>query len=155
MKWPWRKAPERFATFEEVFGEELDLVSKPRQVVRDNEEANQKKGFRPTEDYGSEGAGIYLGTAMAISGAAASPNMGYHSSTALAFLMTVFNVRLGWWLGNPLEARWKRPGPRWGLAYLLAELFGLTSAERSYVYLSDGGILRIWGSTNWCGGGAD
>ena len=50
MKWPWRKAPERFATFEEVFGEELDLVSKPRQVVRDNEEANQKNEATADEE---------------------------------------------------------------------------------------------------------
>src|SRR5205085_3356877 len=45
--------------------------------------------------------GISLGTAMAISGAAASPNAGYHSSPAVTFLMTLFNARLGWWLGNP------------------------------------------------------
>ena len=38
---------------------------------------------------------------MAISGAAASPNMGYHSSPSITFLMALFNVRLGWWLGNP------------------------------------------------------
>ena len=49
--------------------------------------------FRPTESYGD---GISLGTALAISGAAASPNMGFHSSPALSFLLTVFDVRLGW-----------------------------------------------------------
>jgi hypothetical protein len=60
------------------------------------------EGYRPTRvyGYGSEG-GIGLGTAMAISGAAASPNQGYHSSSAASFLMTMFNARLGWWLGNP------------------------------------------------------
>ena len=42
-----------------------------------------------------------MGLAIATSGAAASPNMGYHTSPTLAFLMTVFNVRLGWWLRNP------------------------------------------------------
>ena len=35
---------------------------------------------------------------MTISGAAVSPNMGYHSSPALSVLMTFFNVRLGAWL---------------------------------------------------------
>ena len=55
-------------------------------------------GFRSSQKYG---AGITLGTAMAISGAAASPNMGYNSSPVITFLMTLFNVRLGWWLGNP------------------------------------------------------
>ncbi|MDT9115846.1 hypothetical protein RSW44_25270, partial [Escherichia coli] len=38
---------------------------------------------------------------MTLSGAAVSPNMGYNSSAATAFLMTLFNVRLGAWLPNP------------------------------------------------------
>jgi hypothetical protein len=38
---------------------------------------------------------------MAISGAAVSPNMGYHSSALVTFLMAFFNTRLGWWLPNP------------------------------------------------------
>src|SRR6266436_4614901 len=57
-------------------------------------------GYRETKGYGDPN-GISLGTAVAISGAAASPNMGYHSSPAITFLMALFNVRLGWWLGNP------------------------------------------------------
>ena len=40
---------------------------------------------------------------MAISGAATSPNAGRYTSTPMAFLLTVFNVRLGWWMGNPEE----------------------------------------------------
>ena len=52
-------------------------------------------------DLAMEGTGISLATAMSISGAAASPNMGYHSSPATAFLMTLFNVRLGAWMPNP------------------------------------------------------
>jgi hypothetical protein len=43
---------------------------------------------------------LRLGTAMAISGAAANPNMGYYSSSIVTFLMSLFNIRLGWWLGN-------------------------------------------------------
>ena len=46
------------------------------------------------------GKSIRLGTAMAISGAAANPNMGYYSSSVVTFLMSLFNIRLGWWLGN-------------------------------------------------------
>ena len=61
-------------------------------------------GYRNSEEYGNPGRGISLGTAMAISGAAVSPNMGYHSSPSIAFLLTLFNVRLGWWLGNPGRA---------------------------------------------------
>ena len=63
--------------------------------------ADDDFGYRRTKEYGDPGDGISLGTAMAISGAAVSPNMGYHSSPSIAFLLTFFNVRLGWWLGNP------------------------------------------------------
>ena len=84
--------------------------------------------------------GLTLGTAMAISGAAASPNMGFYSQPALSFLMTVFDVRLGWWIGNPDKERpWKRGSPRFGFACLLQELLGATSDTSNYVYLSDGG----------------
>src|ERR1022692_860751 len=58
-------------------------------------------GFVPTKDYAIADGGINMATAVAISGAAASPNMGYHTDPATAFLMTMFNVRLGWWLFNP------------------------------------------------------
>ncbi|HXO27110.1 MAG TPA: hypothetical protein VOA80_07200, partial [Thermoanaerobaculia bacterium] len=91
---------------------------------------------------------ISLGTAIAVSGAAASPNMGYHSSPVVAFLMTLFNVRLGWWLGNPGRAGAKsfdRPGPGFGPRALLSEAFGLTDDQGPYVYLSDGGHFENLG----------
>jgi predicted acylesterase/phospholipase RssA len=102
-------------------------------------------GFRSTRDFAYPG-GLYLGTAMAISGAAASPNMGYHSSPALSFLMTIFNVRLGWWVGNPRRPDcWQKSGPFLGLGYLLMELFGYTDDTGAYVYLSDGGHFENLG----------
>jgi hypothetical protein len=102
---------------------------------------SSKLGYRDSKTYGDD-QGISLGTAVAISGAAASPNMGYHSSPALAFLLTLFNVRLGWWLGNPGgagENTYTRSGPRFAIKPLLSELFGETTNASSYVYLSDGG----------------
>jgi hypothetical protein len=103
-----------------------------------------RPAYRPTDVYaypvkGGQEGGPALGTAMAISGAAASPNMGAQSTAALEFLMTIFDVRLGWWLGNPLLGAWQKSGPPFGLFYLLAEMFGLTSLRRKYIYLSDGG----------------
>ena len=87
-----------------------------------------------------------LGTALAVSGAAASPNQGYHSSPAVAFLMTVFNVRLGWWLQNPAKPRkWRTEGPRWGILYLLSELLGMADETSRYVYISDGGHFENLG----------
>ena len=79
---------------------------------------------------------------MAISGAAANPNMGYNSSPAVGFLMTLFNARLGAWLGNTNrygELTYRRNGPHQALWPLFAELFGMTHADGSYVNLSDGG----------------
>jgi hypothetical protein len=44
---------------------------------------------------------IYLNTAMAISAAAASPNMGRMTSGFTVLIMTLLNVRLGYWIPNP------------------------------------------------------
>ena len=104
-------------------------------------------GYRPSAEYAGP-RGMMLGTAVGISGAAASPNMGYHSSPALAFLLTFFNVRLGWWLGNPGTAgdrTYDLRNPRTSLRPLLAEVFGNTDAHHPYVYLSDGGHFENLG----------
>jgi hypothetical protein len=101
--------------------------------------------YRPSAKYGS---GMTLGTAITISGAAASPNMGYHSSPALSVLLTLFNVRLGAWLGNPGEhgARtYKFQGPLYAAVPLVQEALGRTSDDKPYVYLSDGGHFENLG----------
>jgi hypothetical protein len=105
----------------------------------------QLDAFRRTSEYGGQNDPISLGTAMAISGAAVSPNMGYNSSPLITFLLTLFNVRLGWWLGHPKYNRFADEGPRWAAAPLLFELFGLTNDNRNYVYLSDGGHFENLG----------
>lgn len=110
-------------------------------------------GFRPTSGYACEAdpketQGISLGTAITISGAAASPNMGARSTPALTFLLTLFNARLGAWLGNPGPAgaaTWHDADPRLGPTPLLRELFGLTSDRNPYVFLSDGGHFENLG----------
>jgi hypothetical protein len=102
--------------------------------------------YRPTFEFASGGGGMKLGAAFAISGAAASPNMGYHSSPPLAFLLTVFNVRLGKWCGNTVDRKtWRRKGPAWGGRYLFMELFGMTEERSPFVYLSDGGHFENMG----------
>ena len=102
---------------------------------------NYHEGYRPSRDYGGVN-GISLATAITISGAAASPNSGYHSSPLATFLMTLFNARLGCWLGNTNAhgaGTYRLSGPRHAGKLLFAELFGLTDAEHPYVNLSDGG----------------
>jgi patatin-like phospholipase len=84
--------------------------------------------------------------AIAISGAAASPNMGYHTSPALAALMTAFNVRLGWWMPNPRFAGpWAEGGPDFSSGWMLKELAASATAEDAFVYLSDGGHFENLG----------
>ena len=83
----------------------------------------------PTSEIGKFERGIRLGSCVATSGAAASPNMGYHTSAPVAFLMTFFNVRLGLWVRNPMTQA-RKQSPRWGLWYLLKELFA--TADMGY-----------------------
>jgi hypothetical protein len=99
-------------------------------------------GYVPTARYGGAVGAPTLGQAISVSGAAASPNMGYHTSPVVAFLLTVFNIRLGWWFPSPAqESRSKdaAPSPRWNLPYLFAELFGLATDKSRFLMISDGG----------------
>lgn len=102
-------------------------------------------GYRPSAQYAE---GISLGTAVALSGAAASPNMGAFSSPIIGFIMTLFNTRLGAWLGNPGAAgkdSWTKSGPRFALGPMLKEAMSKTSAASKYVYVSDGGHFENLG----------
>lgn len=106
-------------------------------------------GYRRAYEYGGESPrGLTLGTAVAISGAAASPNMGYHSSPIVTFLMAMFNARLGWWLGNPGphgQHTFRLASPRVNILPFLREALGMTDDDDSYVYLSDGGHFENLG----------
>ena len=102
--------------------------------------------FQHTKEFGGKDP-ITLGMGMTISGAAASPNWGYHTNPATAFLLTVFNARLGWWMTNPRRpAAWKHyVMPRFGAKSLFQELTGTSSDITDYVYLSDGGHFENLG----------
>lgn len=95
---------------------------------------------------GSLAGSLSLGSAIAISGAAVNPNMGYHSSPAVTFLLTLFDARLGWWLPNPSHPQHPAPdsSPFFG-RWLLAELLGRTHAGGKFVHLSDGGHFENLG----------
>ncbi|MGH8076295.1 MAG: hypothetical protein ACREPE_03075, partial [Lysobacter sp.] len=85
---------------------------------------------------------ITLGTAMSVSGAAISPNMGYHSSPAVTFLLTLFNARLGWWVEN-------YNAPKGAVDFigsnLLSELLSRTTDRGRYAHVSDGGHFENLG----------
>ena len=118
----------------------------------------------PTSKYAAKD-GISLGRAIAISGAAASPNMGFHTSPLVAFVLTFFNIRLGAWLPNPimgvarradektlasprkqikLDALMEKEEPE-SFFSLIRELTGRTKTAAEFVYVSDGGHFENLG----------
>jgi hypothetical protein len=102
-------------------------------------------GYRPAATYAE---GLSLGNAVTISGAAVSPQMGNLTTPFVTFLLTLFNARLGVWLGNPGKAgerTWYRKDPGLGPGRLLGELLGQTSVSNPYVFLSDGGHFENLG----------
>ncbi len=108
-----------------------------------------KVGYAPTGESSTPESsfanGVKLGQAVAISGAAASPNMGYNTSPLVALLLTMFNVRLGWWFPNPGRKRWAERGLRFSLYYLTRELLGTANENRDFLNVSDGGHFENLG----------
>ncbi len=102
-------------------------------------------GWRRTDSY-MRGQ-MSLATAMAISGAAANPNAacggtGVTRSVPVALLMTLFNVRLGYWVPHPYHQRFKAGRPNHYTAFWSAvtAAVGFGSDEnRLWLQLSDGG----------------
>lgn len=105
-----------------------------------------------------KGKALRLGTAMTISGAAANPNMGYYSSSVVTFLMTLFNIRLGWWLGNTGQIGdqkdwfgygkkkfYEKPSPSVAILPLLNETFGRTDENKRFLNVTDGGHFENLG----------
>ena len=133
LAWQERKA-ESFVFTPKYCGFDLD------RAVLNKSKMGYAEAYAPTTAFYRDDEGPLLGMAMAISGAAANPNMGQATSPASAFLLTVFNARLGWWVGNPRNRKSaSRPGPPFGLAYTARELTGSTDDEKPYVNVSDGG----------------
>lgn len=130
------------------YSEEESVSKMPDSLKTQNAQATndpdvKKSGsYRLTQNcsFRSVYPGARLGTAMAISGAAASPNMGHYTTGAVSFLLAIFSVRLGWWMGNPrIKKEWESAYPRSSWRALLNELTGNTTDDQKEVYLSDGG----------------
>ncbi|HYL19779.1 MAG TPA: patatin-like phospholipase family protein [Burkholderiales bacterium] len=145
LAWQERKAAS-FVLTRLHCGYELPMIEPGKAGEPGELGESEKFGYQRTADYLKGKGWLSLGQALTISGAAVSPNQGYHSSKAVAFLLTVFNVRLGWWMQNPAKpGAWGTPGPRFGLQYLLSEVFGLADEDSEFVYLSDGGHFENLG----------
>ena len=94
--------------------------------------------------YCGPGGAPMIGTAMAASGAAISPNWGFHTKPAIAALLALFNIRIGLWTGNPHDQDgYQKYTP--GVRYFINELLGMTTEDSQYVYLSDGGHFENLG----------
>ena len=110
-------------------------------------------GYRPTGEYATkshesariEERALTLGSVLATSGAAVSPNMGADTNLLRAFMLTVLNARLGRWCPNPAGDAHCELSPPFGFTWFLQELFGATNESSRYVYLSDGGHFENLG----------
>ena len=78
---------------------------------------------------------VDLATAIAISGAAVAPFMGTTTPNGASPWLTLFNIRLSYWLRNPAKGFAGLPS---GI-YLLRELCGLVDENALRLNLSDGG----------------
>ena len=91
-----------------------------------------------------------LGTAMAISAAAAGPTMGAKTVRSLSFVFALLNIRLAYWLPHPgrvEQSSWldwfvhRNPG----VLSLLAEACGVVSDRGRFLNCSDGGHIENLG----------
>ncbi len=103
---------------------------------------SESTGYCPSTEFASD---VSLGTAVAVSGAAVSPNSGYHSSPAVTALLTLFNIRLGAWFGHPGREQTRGHANPAAQSLLLAEMAGKTGSDSDYVYVSDGGHFENMG----------
>jgi hypothetical protein len=101
-------------------------------------------GYAPTRQWTSRGQPMSLATAMAVSAAAASSRMGLGSMPALAPLLAMLNIRLGYWIKKPWEHTCTDVP---GAMLLLREMLGLGMDEKArWLNLSDGGHIENMGA---------
>jgi hypothetical protein len=131
---------------ENLRGRGADFFLLSRHFVGSN-----RTGYVATDAMEAVDSHLDLGTAMAISGAAASPNAGAVAIKPLVFVLTMLNLRLDYWLPNPAaikpESRLRRfvlqrgAGPQ----HVMRESVGALNAKGIFVNLSDGGHLENTG----------
>lgn len=113
---------------------------------------SKRTGYVSTKYMQSRDRHIDLATVMAISGAAVAPNMGAYTIRPLVFIMTLLNLRLGYWCVNPYMTNVKSNIVQWTLShmnvgpiYLAMELLGKISEKAPKINLSDGGHFENLG----------
>ncbi len=107
-------------------------------------------GYSDSEAMRDQVKDLGLGTAMAISGAAASANMGRMTIKVLTFSLALLNIRLGYWLANPFRlGEFKSKFTGWlsniGTVFFAKEALGQLDEQGLNVYLTDGGHVENLG----------
>lgn len=96
-------------------------------------------GYQRTDLWQTNNAPVDLATAMAISGAAFSSRMGLGSMPTLVAVLTILNIRLGFWIKRPATSGFHIPG----FSCLLREMLGIQMSEKQkWLNLSDGGHIE-------------
>lgn len=113
-----------------------------------------------TSDVEKVAVQLDLATAMAVSGAAVSSEMGSQNIRALTATLALLNVRLGYWLRNPKKLKEAKPSDTparnrvseyrrrtnpFANFYFIAEIFGLLTDDLRSIYLTDGGHIENLG----------
>ena len=119
---------------------------------------SEATGYAPTSQFEATEPGLDLATAMAVSGAAVSSNMGSQSVRPLRPTLALLNIRLGYWLKNPLyvnpDNKAKQNGSirqrfnnmRHSLTpFLWSEITGRLYENSNDIYLTDGGHIENLG----------
>jgi hypothetical protein len=97
-------------------------------------------GYHRTTEWKMNASSPDLATAMAVSGAAASSHMGLGSMPTLVALLTVLNVRLGFWIRRPGHNHFPQVP---GFTCLMREMIGVAMSEKkAWLNLSDGGHIE-------------
>jgi hypothetical protein len=111
---------------------------------------SERTGYVKPREMESIDQNLGLGSAIAISGGAAAPNMGRTTNRSLVFIMTLLNIRLGYWLPNPRAIK----RPMWFKklqlssaepSLLLKEALAQLDADGTHVNISDGGHIENLG----------
>ncbi|RUU14178.1 hypothetical protein EOD23_01925 [Mesorhizobium sp. USDA-HM6] len=97
-------------------------------------------GYFETDSWERSNTNLDLGSTIALSGAAVSPQMGLRTKRYASFWLTVLNLRLGIWLRRP----GKSPAAP-GLWYLLKEMTATADERGSFLNISDGGHIENLG----------
>lgn len=133
-------------------GRNADLMTLSRDHI-----GGRRTGYCTTAEMERLCPHLHLAGAMAVSGAAVSPNMGRFTSRALVVLMSLLNARFALWVPHPERAReygrskllkriWLRFRTRTPAWLLLRELSSAIDDRGPVIHISDGGHVENTGA---------